>query len=184
MRMSDRTQGDVLDRQAPARLQHAVQFGIHPRPVLDIHHHILRPDDVEPGIGEGQRQRRALAEIHLAGKAHAPGKFGGGFHELGRQVHSAHLAAADAGQIAGGAAQPGADVQQPVAAPRRQHRGQLLGGQAPAGVKLIHGGKVVGRQPVGVLPGRLQRREDPVDKSATAIMALDVFGVIGHWQRS
>jgi hypothetical protein len=58
---------DVVDRERPAGLQHAIHLSIEPSLVGDVHRNVLAPDHVEDCIGKRQVERVALSITYEPG---------------------------------------------------------------------------------------------------------------------
>lgn len=67
--MSRRTGENVVYRNRPSSLQHAVHLPIECRLVWDIHRHVLRPNDIEGVIWECEVERIALLISHEMGQS-------------------------------------------------------------------------------------------------------------------
>ena len=105
---------NVREHQPAAGLQHARDAGHQGRLVGDVRKGLLADGQREAGVGEGQRQRIALAEAHARGQPSGGGQRGGAFDAAGRQVDARDLATRLPGDVTRRPAHAAADVEHPV----------------------------------------------------------------------
>jgi hypothetical protein len=131
---------------------------------------MLRPDDIEVGIGKRQGQRAPLPKdrpfrLANSGRQH----FGDPTILLG-QIQPYHLTANGGCQIPARSSQTTTDVEQHVTRSYLCPLCQLFGSRPSADVERVNGRQVIDRQRLEVLPRRLKRRKDSIPKIANRVM--------------
>ena len=139
---------DVVGREPAARFQHPADFAVKPRPIGDVHRHMLQQHGVERGGVEWQFERAAGLERY---ERALPGPFGQiarGIDEGHAEVDARHPAAASRRQKSRRSADAGADIQHRHAGGDPGELRQLGGRCKPTRVKLIECGELLRRQPL------------------------------------
>ncbi len=155
-----------------------MHLGIEPIAIGDIHRSVLRPYHVEAPVFERQIERIALAITDLFRQSREPGQHLRHTAEFGGQVDALDLAAVAAGKKPRWPANPGTDVEHPLAPAESEEIGQSDCRLPLPAVKLVDWSQIVRRQMLDVLPGLLQRRENDLAEILTAVVSLD--GIL--WQ--
>src|ERR1700738_1197663 len=86
-------QHGVEGRKPAASLQHAANLAGEPRPVGDVHRHMLEQHDVETAVVEWKLQRAGGLKRHLPALSGALGQIARGIDEWFAEVDARHPAA-------------------------------------------------------------------------------------------
>ena len=171
---------DIIGREPPARLQHAVDLAIEPRAVGDVHRHVLQEGGVEAAIVEGKFQRVAGLEGHLPALPGARGQIARGVHEGLAEVDAGDAAAKGRRQEARRPADTRADIQHRHVRRDPGQLGKLRGRSQPPGVKLVEAGELLRHKPLILGTEHGQRRLQPLGQPSRAIMVAYALQHFGH----
>jgi hypothetical protein len=100
----------VIGPEPAALPQHAANFAVEPRPVGNVHRHMLQQHGVEMAAIERKLERAVGLERHSRGLPGALGQITRGVHEGRADVDAGHLTAAARGEKSRRSADAAADV--------------------------------------------------------------------------
>ncbi len=141
---------DLGKHEPCARPQHAVDLSIEAGFVGDVHRHIHRVGAIEAGVREPHRQRVTLLEGHPVSKAEQAGQMQRDLAELRGQVDPGDPGLKSVGHVAGGAADPAADIEQVIARRHSHHVRDLRRGLEAAAMELVVGRQGLDRRAVRI----------------------------------
>ena len=127
----------VVDGESAGTLEHAMDPGVEPLLFGDVHRDVLGPGVVESVRGERQLEGVALDEVNEAGEARPQREPAGDFDKGRCQLDAGDVAAVDGCQVAGGAAEPGADVEDAFAPGEAEALRQFLGCRKAPDVEVV-----------------------------------------------
>ena len=161
-----------------------MHFAQEARLVLDIHRHVLRPDDIELAIGERQIERVALLHIEQRFEAAAAVEDAGGFNQLSGQIDPRNPAAEIVRKVTRRAADTAADIEHMHVAGNSDGYRLIPGGRQPAGVEMLHRRQAIGAEALGVLAAFAQCRIDAAQDTGPGPVVLDIGRPFRHLQFS
>jgi hypothetical protein len=172
--------GAVLgEREERARLQHAPGLGEELLAVGHVHRHVLAVGAVEGVVGVGQLLAVALLDRDAVGEVEQGSELRRRLDERRRDVNPGHRAVEALREVARGAAEPAADVQDMVTGGDRQAVAELDGGGKAASVEVIDRRQILDRQRVE-RPVRILQRGNDQGVNVAPGPVLRNRGCFGH----
>src|ERR1700722_19660034 len=141
---------------------------------------MLQQHGVKPAVIKWKLQRAGGLERDLPALSGALGQIARGVHEWLAEVDARNPAAIGRGQKARRSADARADVKNRHVGGDPSQLGKLGGRCESAGVKLVEGAQLLGREPLILRPEGRERRLQPFGQAGRAIVVADVIKGIGH----
>ena len=173
-------QHDVVERELSAWPQHALDLLIEPRPVGNVHGYMLQQRDIEMAVVKGKRQRARVLERHPLALSCPLRQIARGFNEGLAEIDAGNPAAIGGSQKARRAANARSDIQNRHVGGNSCQLGKLDGRLQPSGMKLVKASELLRREPLFVWPEGRERRLQPLDQAARAIVVAHTLKHIGH----
>ena len=140
----------------------------------------LQQRDIEMAVVKGKRQRARVLERHPLALSCPLRQIARGFNEGLAEIDAGNPAAIGGSQKARRAANARSDIQNRHVGGNSCQLGKLDGRLQPSGMKLVKASELLRREPLFVWPEGRERRLQPLDQAARAIVVAHTLKHIGH----
>jgi hypothetical protein len=141
---------------------------------------MLQQHDVEMAVVERKFLRAGGLKRHPLALSRPLSQIARGIDEWLAEVDACNLAAICRSYKARRSANSLSDIQNRHVGGSPSQLGKLNGRYEPAGVKLVQGGQLLGREPLFIRPEGPQRRLQTLDQAGRAIVVAHTIKNIGH----
>jgi hypothetical protein len=141
---------------------------------------MLQQRDIKTAVVKWKLERTRGLERRLPAQARALGQIARGIHEGLAEIDARNPAATGRSQKARRPADARTDVQNPHVSGDPSQLGKLGGRSEPAGVKLVNGTQLLGREPLILRPEGRERRLQPLGQAGRTIVVAHAIKHIGH----